>query len=176
VDYRVEPTRLARRTSRFVLAVTATAVVIAVVVGAVALSVGNRPEPSPLGIASPVAGASVAIASASAAAPVVPPEIRCHDVESPRCAQVARAALDAAADPSLPRPLTVDVWASLLCGSSFDCPPYRLVGRRPAGSAVVGFATSRVLWVNITEVVEVHPLGATDLKLDAWVIRSGSSR
>ena len=106
-------------------------------------------------------------------APVVaptgpPPRVVCHAVAAGSCSAIADAALAAAADPGLAWPTEIDVWASLLCGSVFDCPPDRLTGRRAAGSAVVVAGTIR-LWVNVLE----PAVGSSQTALDAWVIHSG---
>jgi hypothetical protein len=92
----------------------------------------------------------------------------CPDVAGERCAAVARAALTASDDPALPWPSQVDVWASLLCGSDFDCPSDRMTGHQAAGSAVVTAGTVG-LWVNV-----IGPAAGSDpTPLEAWVIRSG---
>ena len=92
----------------------------------------------------------------------------CHDVASERCAAVARAALAVSDDPALAWPSQVDVWASLLCGSDFDCPSARMTGHQATGSAVVTAGTLG-LWVNV-----IGPAAASDpAPLEAWVIRSG---
>lgn len=173
MDYHQDPTRIARGTSRSVLAVAAAATIaIALLAGAMAIAAGGRTKPASelASMVSPAVRESVVAGSLA-----VPPDVRCHDVASRRCARIAQAALIAAADPLLPRATTVDVWATLLCGSTFDCPPYHLIGRQPAGSAIVGFASSLVVWVNVTEIDAGPEPGSSDLKLDAWVIRSGRS-
>ena len=182
VAYQVDPTPLTRRRSRRILAATATvAIGTAVVVGGLAL--GGRP-PSGNALVPPIAEASSAEPIASAAstapdaapsdtptptiAPGPPPRLTCHGVPGARCADILRAVLIAIADPPIPHPTTVDVWASLLCGDSFDCPPGRIDDRQPAGSAVVT-AGSIWLWVNVTDALGTSGPGT----LSAWVIRSG---
>jgi hypothetical protein len=179
VEYQVDPTPLTHRRSRRILAVTATvAIGIAVLVGG--LAIAGR-GPSGIVPAAPIAAASSAEVFASAVpvatpsdtstptiAPGPPPRLACHGVPGARCADILRAVLIAVADPTIPHPTTVDIWASLLCGSTFDCPPGRMEGQRPAGSAVV-VACSIWLWVNVTDT-----LGASGPNtLSAWVIRSG---
>ena len=97
-----------------------------------------------------------------------PPHLDCHDVPATRCAAIERAVIVAVADPVLPYPTKVDIWASLLCSNTFDCPPGRMEDRRPAGSAVV-LAGSTWLWVNVTDALGPSGPGT----LSAWVIRSG---
>ncbi len=147
MDYRIEPTRLARGTGRAVLgAVAAVVAVFAlfVVVIAVAPSSGDarvRPTPTPQ------------------------PAIACHGLVGSACDRVAGAAVAAIDDPTLPGVSVIRVWATLLCGDVFDCPPGRLDRGRVAGSAVLELSDARTLWVNVTESDE----GA----LEAWVIRAG---
>jgi hypothetical protein len=196
--YQTEPTRLTARSSRSILAVVVVvAVGIAVAVGgltsldrsaAVASPQATGQAAGPLAVASrassgtppatptPTAGPT----TASTAAPTarLPATMACHGIDGRRCAALARAAETAVrelGDPALPPPASVDVWAVLLCGSTFDCPPQRLVGHRPAGSVVVGFGGSIAdVWINVTE--RERPLtGAASGRLEAWVIRSGPS-
>jgi hypothetical protein len=178
VEYRIEPTTLTRRRSRRIVVVTA-ALVIAIALVAGGLALAGRPPARTVAVAaaspttSVAAVASVAGLAPSGSPPAAapsgpPPRLTCHDLPEVRCAAIEDAVLVAVADPTLPRPATVDVWASLLCGSDADCPPGRLLGRRPAGSAVV-LAGSTSLWVNVTDAA-----GATGpATLSAWVIRSG---
>ena len=146
MDYRVEPTRLARSTGRAVLgAVTATVVVVGLLV-------------------------MIAVAPSARDARVGPtptrqPAIACHGLVGSACDRVAVAAVAAIDDPTLPAVHTIRVWATLLCGDAFDCPPGRLARGRVAGSAILELADARTLWVNVTE--------SDDGALEAWVIRAG---
>jgi hypothetical protein len=161
VDYRIAPTRIPGHSGRSVVAI-ACALTVVVGLGLTILTHGAAP------------GARVAVTSG----PPRPdstarlPDVRCHDVDPGRCTEIASAAVGAIVDPTLPPARSVDVWASLLCGSTFDCPPYHLVDRRPAGSAVVTIGAS-VLWVNVTEIVREDDRGSRLPMLDAWVIPSG---
>ncbi len=174
MEFRVEPTPLSRRRSRRILAATAiVAIALVAVIGAVTLddarpgvAVATTTQGTPPAvIATPTA---TPLPTATALARTGPaPRVVCHDVAGGRCAEVARAALAVAADPSLPWPSQVDVWASLLCGSDFDCPSDRMTGHQVAGSAVVTAGTVG-LWVNVIE-----PTAGNDpAALEAWVIRS----
>jgi hypothetical protein len=175
MEFRVEPTPLSRRRSRRILAVTGAIVVsVAVIVGALAAGAA-RPTPFAAVTATTSAPSPTARQTepSPSPAPVVaptgpPPRVVCHAVAAGSCSAIADAALAAAADPALAWPTEVDVWASLLCGSVFDCPPDRLTGRRAAGSAVVVAGTIR-LWVNVLE----PAVGSSQDALDAWVIHSG---
>jgi hypothetical protein len=180
VTYESEPTRLSARSSRSILAIAmVVAIGIAVAIGGLTSldhsAAVATPQPTGLAGASPVTSG---IASGDASTPQPPAALACHGIDGGRCAAVARAAenaIRALDDPTLPAPETVDVWAALLCGSTFDCPPQRLVDRRPAGSVVVGFGGSvGDLWVNVTEIERPPPVASLG-SLEAWVIRSGPS-
>jgi hypothetical protein len=175
MEFRVEPTPLSRRRSRQILAATgAIVIVIAVIVGASAVGAGRPAQVAGLAAATPAPAQTARPADPSLSpAPIVartgpPPRVVCHAVTPGSCSAIAKAALAAADDPALAWPTKVDVWASLLCGSVFDCPPDRLTGRRPAGSAVIVAGTIG-LWVNVVEPDSENGAAA----LDAWVIRSG---
>ncbi|MGH2474341.1 MAG: hypothetical protein ACRDIL_03680 [Candidatus Limnocylindrales bacterium] len=153
MDYRIEPTRLARRSGR------------AVLIGAAAVVVGLGVVLAVLALQRPTVTSTV-VAEATvvpAPSPTPLPAITCHDLETVRCSHVAEAALGAIDDPTLPTVRGVEVWATLLCGDTLDCPPDRLGERRVAGSAVVGLADDRALWVNVTE--------SERGTFDAWVVR-----
>ena len=105
---------------------------------------------APNGTTGPTATPVVSATSPSSRSPRPHPRVVCHDIADGRCQAIARAALTASEDPALPWPSRIDVWASLLCGSAFDCPPDRMTGRNAAGSAVVT-AGSVGLWVNVVE-------------------------
>lgn len=175
VEYQVDPTPLTHRRSRRILVATATlAIGTAVLVGGLALAgrapSGNAPMP-PIAAApsvEPLVSAAHADTPTPTIAPGPPPRLTCHGVPGARCADILRAVLIAVADPPIPHPTEVDIWASLLCGDSFDCPPGRIDDRRPAGSAVVT-AGSIWLWVNVTDALGASGPGT----LSAWVIRSG---
>lgn len=146
MDYRVEPTRLAGRTGRTLLAAVAVAVV---VFGLAVIAIADPTAPE--GRARP--------------SPTPPPTVACHGLGRTACQRVADAAVVAIDDPSLPPVEAIGVWATLLCGDAFDCPPGRLETGRVAGSAVLRLVDARSLWVNVTE----SDAGG----LEAWVIRAG---
>ena len=176
MEFRVDPTPLSRRRSRRILAATA-AIVVGLAVVIEAFAVADRP---PSGTATAIAEPTTTPATTTSPtvlpltptpviAPTGPaPRVVCHAVAAGPCTAIATAALGAAVDPSLAWPSEIDVWSSLLCGSVFDCPPDRLSGRRPAGSAVVVAGTIG-LWVNVLE----PAAGNGPAPSDAWVIRSG---
>ena len=175
MEFRVEPTPLSSRRSRRIVATTVlVAVALVVVIGTVTLE-NTRPGTA---VASAIAPTAPTVTTTPTAAPLPSatalartgpaPRVVCHDVAGERCAAVARAALAVSDDPALPWPSRVDVWASLLCGSDFDCPSARMTGHQATGSAVVTAGTLG-LWVNV-----IGPAAGSDpAPLEAWVIRSG---
>jgi hypothetical protein len=166
----MDPSPVAGRSSRSV-AVVALAIALAIAIGLATLAVvgGSEPDRSlaSTAAATPTAGPSALVRLSS-----TPPAVRCHDVSSGPCSRIAAAAVDAIGDPGQPA-RTVDVWSTLLCDSTFDCPSYHLADRRPAGSAVVGLSDSAVLWVNVAEIEADADRGSQDPTLDAWVVPSG---
>jgi hypothetical protein len=146
MDYRVEPTRLARRTGRTLFGASAAAVV---VFGLVVILIADPSSRDPRARPSPTPQ----------------PEITCHGLGPTVCQRVAFAAIAAIDDATLPPVRAIGVWATLLCGDVFDCPPGRLNSGRVAGSAVLELADARTLWVNVAE--------AEAGGLEAWVIRAG---
>jgi hypothetical protein len=184
VDYRIDPAPVGRRSSRSVVAI-AGLVSVALIAGVVALTISGRSGP-PVAVATvsaaPLLPASLAAASSSGPSAVADaslplasaaaPQVQCHDVPHDRCGRIATAVLGVVADPTLGPATTIDIWGSLLCNDSFDCPPARSEGRLPAGSAVVALASSMVLWVNVMQRVADYDRGSTDPELDAWIIPS----
>jgi hypothetical protein len=172
VEFRVDPTPLSRHRGRRIVAATAVVVAaMAVLVGAVTLG-NTRPNTAVVPVvATSAPRVTTGPTATSSPAPTVrtgpPPQVVCHDVADERCQTIARAALSASEDPSLPWPTQVEVWASLLCGSTFDCPPGRITAHETEGSAVVT-AGSVGLWVNVVEL----RTGSGATMLEAWVIRT----
>jgi hypothetical protein len=73
----------------------------------------------------------------TAASRPIPAAIACHGIDLAACRLAVQAAV-ATLDRDLPAVESADVWASLMCGDTFDCPPTRLDGRTaPAGSVIV---------------------------------------
>jgi hypothetical protein len=104
--------------------------------------------------------------------PGPPPAVDCHDVPGSRCVEITHAVLAEIADPSLPRPTKVDVWASLLCGDIFDCPPYYLGDHRTIGSAVVRSEAATPLLLNVTQSINSPDHDSVGPDLDVWEIAS----
>jgi hypothetical protein len=84
-----------------------------------------------------------ATASSVTAGPIlpraVPVDLTCRDVDQATCRRMAKAALLVLPDDA-PEAIDVTVWRSLLCNSSFDCPPSYLDGSAPLGSVIIRFA------------------------------------
>jgi hypothetical protein len=202
MDFEVEPRRVTRRSSASGFAVAA--LIVLVLAGIVVLTNGSRPGPAvgPSPVARVVGAAPTPMPmptpTPTPAPPFLPspfpsslvrpapPTVQCHAIDADRCLLVANAAVDAARDPYLPPASVVEVWASLICGSTLDCPPNQLVGLRPLGSATIRYASSAiVLWVNVGEVIDRSspsptagprtsgqaPVADPIAHLDAWVLR-----
>jgi len=96
-----------------------------------------------------------------------PAAVHCHDLAAGPCGRVAAAAVDVMG-PGAPVQ-SIDVWRSLLCGDDLDCPPGRLAGLRPLGSAVVVLGDAEPAgWVNVGERLAVR---GAEPALVAWLIR-----
>jgi hypothetical protein len=150
------------------------------VVAAIAGGISS-PGPAPIGESTTSAAPASAIPGPSARAEdaspthpaaILPLWVTCHDLAADRCRSLAAAAVAGIDDPGLTAPSSVDVWGSILCGSTFDCPPIHLDGRHPAGSVVVAFPGSVTLWVNVTEDNRGLGGGPGVRPLEVWVIRS----
>jgi hypothetical protein len=185
VAYQIDPTPLSRHRTGRILVVTAIAAIgFALVVGA--LAVMGRTDAGIASVLAPTPSPSLATAAPPSAVPVTPrpatpkpyvwpgppPAVDCHDLPGSRCAEVAHAVLAKIADPSLPRPTKVDVWASLLCSDAFDCPPYYLGDHRTIGSAVVRSDGSTPLLLNVTQSTNSPDHGSIGPDLDVWEIAS----
>jgi hypothetical protein len=177
--YELAPSPVARRSSRS--AVVAVALAGLVLGGAVvAAVVGDVTGPGPIGVSvarGPAVPPTSAVATAPEATPgpvtaVLPLWVTCHDLAAQRCQRLAQAVVSGIDDPTLSAPSSVEVWGSIACGSDFDCPPFRLDGRHPAGSVVVAFSGAVTLWVNVTELDRVGAGGPIARPLEVWVIRS----
>lgn len=151
--YQVAPTPVPGRSGRAVVAIALLASMVGagVLAGLMTLSGPARPAP----------------VERSDAAPSTPaPDVTCHDLAGSRCEDVADAALGAVVGPMFGSVRSVDVWATLVCGDTLDCPNGRLADATVAGSAVIDLVDDGTVWVNVTR------LGPG--RYDAWVIRSRS--
>jgi len=183
MDYEVEPTRVDRRSKRPALAA---GVAIASVV-LVAIGLADRtPSRAAENAVSPAATESDVARDPSATETVRSPDITrsslrlplfasqdvtCHGVGRAGCLQMARAAV-AALDP--PRPLigAIEVWPSLICGDTIDCPLSVLRRIDPLGSAVLHLRGSQSeVWVNVGQDTVTGPSPSAAAAIEAWIIR-----
>jgi hypothetical protein len=151
--YELEPAKISRRSSRPILLAAAT------IAGLLAMAIGAGHVDR--GAGAPASARPVGDASTE------PATVRCHDLAAGPCRRVAAAALDVIGpDASIE---SIDVWRSLLCGDDLDCPPSRLAGLRPLGSAVVGLGDAEQAGrVNVGERLPAG--GAGSPALVAWLI------
>jgi hypothetical protein len=99
----------------------------------------------------------------------VPEQLRCHDVGSRSCERLVRAALRVL-PADLPDVDGAAVWRSLVCNSTFDCPPGYLQDSPAAGSVILAFADgSPSVAVNV---VDWRYGSGIRLGLRAWIARS----
>ena len=99
----------------------------------------------------------------------LPGQLRCHDVGPRSCERLVRAALRVL-PADLPAVDGAGVWRSLVCNSTFDCPPAYLQDSPAAGSVILAFADgSPSLAVNV---VDWRYGSGIRLGLRAWIARS----
>jgi hypothetical protein len=98
----------------------------------------------------------------------LPTAIDCHDIDRAGCHRIVRAALRVLPD-ELPAVRGADVWRSLVCGDTFDCPPDYLRESNPMGSAVLRFDDAPGIAVNV---VDWRYGSSVRLGLRAWLVRS----
>jgi len=102
-------------------------------------------------------------------------ELDCHAVPRVECLRIVVAAMTSfAADPSLAgggpyRVQAIGVWTSLLCSTSFDCPPGALTTDSVAlGSVTLSLTSGREAWLNVVD----QPGSAPDApQARAWIVR-----
>jgi len=184
MDYEVEPTRVDRRSKRPALAA---GVAIALVL-LVAIGLADR---TPSRAAENAASAATTAESEGARGPDATETVRspditrssqrlplfgaqdvtCHGVGRAGCLQMARAAV-AALDP--PRPLigAIEVWPSLICGDTIDCPLSVLMRIDPLGSAVLHLRGSKSeVWVNVGQDTVTGSSPSAASAIEAWIVR-----
>ena len=99
----------------------------------------------------------------------MPEQLRCHDVGARPCERLVRAALRVL-PADLPDVERAAVWRSLVCNSTFDCPPAYLQDSPAAGSVILAFVDdSPSVAVNI---VDWRYGSGIRLGLRAWIARS----
>jgi len=80
----------------------------------------------------------------------LPTAIECNDVAPADCHRIVRAALRILPD-ELPDVRGADVWRSLVCGDTFDCPPDFLRDSDPMGSVILAFDGGPGVAVNVVD-------------------------
>ena len=80
----------------------------------------------------------------------LPTAIECNDVAPADCHRIVRAALRILPD-ELPDVRGADVWRSLVCGDTFDCPPDFLRDSDPMGSVILAFDDGPRVAVNVVD-------------------------
>jgi hypothetical protein len=103
--------------------------------------------------------------------PRQPRVIQCHGLGDTVCIAVVRATV-AVLPADVPAVTRIDAWDSILCGDNLDCPPHRLAGSEPMGSAVVSFAAGGTqAWVNVVEPSPTDGGDGTAQVPVAWIVR-----
>jgi hypothetical protein len=184
VQFGIEPTMVRRRSRLPALLVVLA--VIGVIAAAIATTgVGSdgrgRATAGPVEAAATSGAAIVADGSEQDGlpAPSVPgvqaglpgPEaIDCHELSPTTCASIAISAV--AILPADAQPVTaIGVWDTILCGDDFDCPPTRLAGNRPLGSAIVTIGSGTSAWINVLDSVPGPGRVSHSNRTVAWVLR-----
>jgi hypothetical protein len=166
MDYELEVARITRRSA--LPSLLAAAFLVGLLAIAVGIGILERGEPaSARGHA--IAETSQAPVQSPASASLRPEIVRCHHLAAGPCRRIAAAALEAIGPVEAPVE-RIDVWSSLLCGDDLDCPPGRLAGLRPLGSAIVTLGEGGPTgWINVGERPPGVSLDGT--RLVAWVVR-----
>ena len=129
----------------------------------------TRPSPAPPAIAAASRRPSPVPSLALSPRPL-PADLTCHGLTRSDCLRAATAALGVL-PPEVPPVATANIYANLICDSTFDCPQYRLswdtVG---LGSVTLTFVDgSPDAWINVVNRGPASNPAA--VKAEAWVIR-----
>ncbi len=175
VIYRVEPHRIRR--SRWPLVIPFA--IGALVVGLAALGgLGSRPAVAPSAPPTDVAEASplptrppLAVEGRSSAQLTPPDRVTCGALDAGRCRTILAAAEDALG-PDVPKVAAAQVFDSIVCGDTLDCPPSLLAVAARYGSVGFTFGDGERVLVNVVE--RVTPPGSLDAAapIVAWIVRS----
>ena len=158
MTYQLQPTAV--RAGHWRLSIAFIALIAVSVVGAGFAS--RRPE-------APPAVKATSSSSAQILALSLPDSVACHEVAPPDCVVAARAAVALLA-PDGGRITAAEVWRSLLCNSTFECPPTLLTPEStPLGSVVLTFDSGPAAWINVVSKPQVAPV-SSDAVL-AWLVR-----
>jgi hypothetical protein len=111
-----------------------------VTVVVLAIATGGTPPRRQVAAATREAPGVASSATAGSTVPrAVPTALTCRDLDVATCRRMAKAALLALPDDA-PEAIDATAWRSLLCNSSFDCPPSYIDGAVPLGSVIIRFA------------------------------------
>ena len=102
----------------------------------------------------------------------MPTSITCHDINRFACRLAVATALGTLDDGDAPEVESADVWASLVCGDTLDCPATRLDGRATPLAGVIFrlVGGGPAAWINVVYRSPGRPL-QHDPTLDAWIAR-----
>jgi hypothetical protein len=101
----------------------------------------------------------------------MPTSITCHDIDRFACRLAVATALGRL-EGNLPAVESTDVWSSLVCGDTLDCPATRLDGRAtPLASVIVRLVgVGPAAWINVIYRSPGRPLQHTPT-VEAWIAR-----
>jgi hypothetical protein len=159
MTYEVQPTSV--RAGHWRLSI---AFVALVAVSVVALGVWSRPAVTQAARVAALKGPPIL-------ALALPASFDCHGIAGPDCAAAARAAVALVASEG-ERVARAEVWSSLLCNSTFECPPTLLTPEStPIGSVVLTFDSGPAAWINVVSKPELLFGGTSGDALLAWLVR-----
>ncbi len=162
--------QLPRRHPKLLAAALALIVLAATTPGIAARLTSNPTPPSPSAAAYALATAAERPSEAPGGAHVSasgPRSVACGKVRQPECGRIVSGIGSLVGSAALPPIAHVDVYASLLCDSSLDCPPSLLAHVRVLGSAVVSFdGQERQAWVDVVDAGDGRALNP-----EAWIVR-----
>jgi hypothetical protein len=138
--------------------------------GPTAASVAS-PSALALGIATDGADGSEPGTAAQASRPM-PTSITCHAIDRFACRLAVATALGTLEGGDVPEVASADVWSSLICGDTLDCPATRLDGRATPLAGVIFrlVGGGPAAWINVVYRRPSRPL-QHDPTLDAWIAR-----
>lgn len=128
------------------------------------------PSAVALGIAADGVDGGEAGASAQTSRPM-PTSITCHAIDRSACRLAVATAVDRL-EGNLPAVESADVWSSLVCGDTLDCPATRLDGRAtPLASVIVRLVGGGpAAWINVIYRRPGRPIQHTPT-VEAWIAR-----
>ena len=132
---------------------------------------GASPSATALGLAPDAVDGGAPGATAQTSRPM-PTSITCHDIDRFACRLAVARALGTLEGGDVPAVESADVWSSLVCGDTLDCPATRLDGLATPLAGVIFrlVGGGPAAWINVVYRSPSRPLqhGPT---LDAWIAR-----